>query len=91
MINFEAEHFKLEYGTAGLTFPCYQSSLNPRHVTRSKSIRTSDMVHAILWPSIGNFLYRMANFPNFLSKKISEDFATSMLMTGFRCWRQTWF
>jgi len=55
MINFEAEHFKLEYGTAGLTFPCYQSSLNPRHVTRSKSIRTSDMVHAILWPSIGNF------------------------------------
>ena len=65
MINFEAEHFKLEYGTAGLTFPCYQSSLNPRHVTRSKSIRTSDMVHAILWPSIGNFPNYMANFKDF--------------------------
>ena len=69
MINFEAEHFKLEYGTAGLTFPCYQSSLNPRHVTRSKSIRTSDMVHAILWPSIGNLSYhmghKMANFKDF--------------------------
>ena len=67
MINFEAEHFKLEYGTAGLTFPCYQSSLNPRHVTRSKSIRTSDMVHAILWPSIGNFAYHMGhNKTNFM-------------------------
>ena len=65
MINFEAEHFKLEYGTAGLTFPCYQSSLNPRHVTRSKSIRTSDMVHAILWPSIGNFPNYMVNFKDF--------------------------
>ena len=67
MINFEAEHFKLEYGTAGVTFPCYQSSLNPRHVTRSKSIRTSDMVHAILWPSIGNFSISYSRLQTFAS------------------------
>ena len=55
MINFEAEMFKLEFGTIGRTFSCYQSTENPRFVTMNKSITTGDIVHAILWPSIGKF------------------------------------
>ena len=30
------EYYKLEHGTVGLTFPCYQSSLAPGQVTQHK-------------------------------------------------------
>ena len=35
---FSVEYYKLEHGTVGLTFPCYQSSLAPGQVTQHKGL-----------------------------------------------------
>ena len=36
LIQFSVDYYKLEHGTVGLTFPCYQSSLAPGQVTQHK-------------------------------------------------------
>ena len=39
LIKFSVDYYKLEHGTVGLTFPCYQSSLAPGQVTQHKGKR----------------------------------------------------
>lgn len=51
--NFPAEHHKVEFGTVGQTFECYQSSKVPHQVAQYKTIHTADIVHAIIWPCLG--------------------------------------
>ena len=41
--NILVKYYKLEHGTVGLTFPCYQSSLAPGQVTQHKGS------YLILW------------------------------------------
>jgi len=53
IINLMAEHHKVEFGTIGQTFECYQSRLKPYQVAQEKIISTAAIVHAILWPSLG--------------------------------------
>ena len=42
------DYYKLEHGTVGLTFPCYQSSLAPGQVTQHKGSYLMIMIHK-LW------------------------------------------
>ena len=55
IINHRVEYHKISYGTVGLTFPCFQSRKDPKQVALSKSIQTSQMIHAVIWPVLGAF------------------------------------
>ena len=58
IINHRVEYHKISYGTVGLTFPCFQSKKDPKQVALSKSIQTSQMVHAVIWPVLGTFRFQ---------------------------------
>jgi len=53
IINHRVEYHKISYGTVGLTFPCFQSTKDPKQVALSKTIQTSQMIHAVIWPVLG--------------------------------------
>ena len=68
--NLKAEHHKVEFGTIGQTFECYQSRLKPYQVAQEKIISTAAIVHAILWPSLGTLEFFMTSSLFFLKVKI---------------------
>ncbi|CAG5078238.1 Oidioi.mRNA.OKI2018_I69.PAR.g8937.t1.cds [Oikopleura dioica] len=53
IINLSVDFYKLEWGRPGQQFPCFQSTENPLHVAKDRAIKTSQMVHATLWPALG--------------------------------------